>query len=202
MEKVVRSVAGRGKPRCHTFETWLCQDNSQLPTTQGTMRFLTGLLFLVFSLQEILSKDPVAVTKCCPASQIYNSAEKRCVQGAGNFFLPHTMNHSCYFHLTNPLNYIGESIIGKTIDVTSKTTPDPLTSDSVNPLENLVLTPATLQSKGTGLPGCAGLHHETHRLDAEGDSVLTLDGTLIVSKYENGVGENPGEFTTEFCVDL
>ena len=118
------------------------------------------------------------------------------------FFLPHTMNHSCYFHLTNPLNYIGESIIGKTIDVTSKTTPDPLTSDSVNPLENLVLTPATLQSKGTGLPGCAGLHHETHRLDAEGDSVLTVDGTLIVSKYENGVGENPGEFTTEFCVDL
>ena len=47
------------------------------------------------------------------------------------------------------------------------------------------------------------LHHETHRLDAEGDSVLTVDGTLIVSKYENGVGENPaGEFTTEFCVDL
>ena len=87
VEKVVRSVAGRGKPRCHTFETWLCQDNSQLPTTQGTMRFLTGLLFLVFSLQEILSKDPVAVTKCCPASQIYNSAEKRCVQGAGNFLI-------------------------------------------------------------------------------------------------------------------
>ena len=64
------------------------------------------------------------------------------------------------------------------------------------------MTKATLQSKGTGLPGCAGLHHETHTLDAREDSVLTVDGTLIVSKYENGVGENPGKFTTEFCVDL
>ena len=167
------------------------------------MRFLTGLLFLVFSLQEILAQDAVnvAVTKCCPSGQIYNSAEKRCVQGAGKLLTSYII-HSYYCHLTNPVKYIGESIIGKTIGVTNKTTPDPLTSDSVNPLENLVFTQATLQSKGTGLPGCAVLHHETHRLDAEGDSVLTVDGTLIVSKYENGVGENPGKFTTEFCVDL
>ena len=46
------------------------------------------------------------------------------------------------------------------------------------------------------------MDHEIHRLDAEGDSVLTVDGKLIVSKYENGIGENPGEFTTDFCVDL
>ena len=98
--------------------------------------------------------------------------------------------------------YLGDSIIGKTIEVTTKTTPDPLTQDSVNPLENLDLTQATLQSKGTGLPSCAGLHHETHTLDAREDSVLTVNGTLIVSKYENGVGENRGEFTTDFCVDL
>ena len=102
-----------------------------------------------------------------------------------------------YLHI-----YLGDSIIGRTIDVTTKTTPDPLTEDSVNPLENLDLTRATLQLKDTGLPGCAGLHHETHTLDAEEDSVLTVDGTLIVSKYENGVGENRGEFTTDFCVDL
>ena len=98
--------------------------------------------------------------------------------------------------------YLGDSIIGKTIEVTTKTTPDPLTQDSVNPLDNLEKVQATLQSKGTGLPGCAGLHHETHRLDAREDSVLTVNGTLIVSKYENGVGENRGEFTTDFCVDL
>ena len=98
--------------------------------------------------------------------------------------------------------YLGDSIIGRTIDVTTKTTPDPLTEDSVNPLENLDLTKATLKSKGTTLPSCAGLHYETHTLNAEEDSVLTVDGTLIVSKYENGVGENPGKFTTEFCVDL
>ena len=94
------------------------------------------------------------------------------------------------------------SIIGKTVEVTTKKTPDPLTSDSVNPLEKLNLTTATLKLGSIGTPGCKGLDHETHRLDAEGDSVLTVDGKLIVSKYENGIGENPGGFTTDFCVDL
>ena len=94
------------------------------------------------------------------------------------------------------------SIIGKTIEVTTKRIPDPLTSDSVNPLEKLILTNATLESGGKGLPDCSRRNHETHSLDAEGDSVLTVDGKLIVSKYENGIGENPGEFTTDFCVDL
>ena len=147
---------------------------------------------------KILSPSPNAALTARSTIQQRNAVYKAQV----SFFLPHTMNHSCYFHLTNPLNYIGESIIGKTVEVTTKTTPDPLTNDSVNPLENLVLTQATLQLKGIGLPSCAGLHHETHTLDAEGDSVLTVDGTLIVSKYENGVGENRGEFTTDFCVDL
>ena len=64
------------------------------------------------------------------------------------------------------------------------------------------MIPATLEIGDTGLPRCPGLHLETHILDAEVDSVLTQDGKLIVSKYENGIGENPGEFTTEFCVDL
>ena len=58
--------------------------SNQFTTTQDTMRFLTGLLFLVFSLQEILAQNFVTVKKCCPAGEIYNSAEKRCVQGAGN----------------------------------------------------------------------------------------------------------------------
>ena len=98
--------------------------------------------------------------------------------------------------------YPGESIIGQTIEVTTKTTPDPLTTDSVNPLENLELIQATLELGDTGLPSCPGLHHEIHVLDAKEDSVLTQDGKLIVSKYENGIGENPGEFTTQFCVDL
>ena len=96
----------------------------------------------------------------------------------------------------------GESIIGQTIDITTKITPDPFTKDTVNPLENLELVPTTLELGDTGLPSCPGLHHEIHILDAEADSVLTQDGKLIVSKYENGIGENPGEFTTEFCVDL
>ena len=51
------------------------------------MRFCTGFVFFVFSLQEILAPDPVGVTKCCPDGQIYNSAEKRCVQGAGNLLI-------------------------------------------------------------------------------------------------------------------
>ena len=103
------------------------------------------------------------------------------------------------FHIQiNP----GESIIGQTIDVTTKTTPDPFTTDSVNPLENLNLVPTTLELGDTGLPSCPGLQIEIHVLDAEADSVLTQDRKLIVSKYENGVGENRGEFTTEFCVDL
>ena len=93
------------------------------------------------------------------------------------------------------------SIIGKTIEVTTKKIPDPLTSDSVSPLENLDLQAATLKLGSIGTPGCKGLDHETHTLDAE-DSVLTVDGKLIVSKYENGIGENPGDFTTDFCVDL
>ena len=86
--------------------------------------------------------------------------------------------------------------------MTTKTTPDPLTIDSVNPLDNLELIQATLELGDTGLPSCPGLHIEIHILDAEVDSVLTQDGKLIVSKYENGIGANPGEFTTEFCVDL
>ena len=95
------------------------------------------------------------------------------------------------------------SIIGKTVEVTTKKTPDPLTSDSVNPLEKLNLIKATLKLGGKGLPPtCSRRNLETHILDAEGDSVLTVDGKLIVSKYENGIGENPGEFTTDFCVDL
>ena len=95
------------------------------------------------------------------------------------------------------------SIIGKTIEVTTKTTPDPLTIESVNPLEKLNLTNTTLKLGGKGLPTtCPRRNHETHKLDAKGDSVLTVDGKLIVSKYENGIGENPGEFTADFCVDL
>ena len=49
----------------------------QFATTQNTMRFLTGLLFLVFSLQEILAQISDTVTKCCPVDEIYNSVEKR-----------------------------------------------------------------------------------------------------------------------------
>ena len=94
------------------------------------------------------------------------------------------------------------SIIGKKIEVTTKKIPDPLTSDSVNPLEKLNLINSTLKLGSIGTPGCKGLDHEIHRLDAKGDSVLTVDGKLIVSKYENGIGDKPGEFTTEFCVDL
>ena len=66
--------------------------NSQFPINQDTMRYLTGLLFLVFSLQEIIAPDPVAVTKCCPDGQIYNSAEKRCVEGAGKLFTAYKYN--------------------------------------------------------------------------------------------------------------
>ena len=63
----------------------------QFPTTQDMMRSLTGLLFFVFSLQEILAQDFVTVTKCCPVGKIYNSAKKRCVPGAGNLCLELTI---------------------------------------------------------------------------------------------------------------
>ena len=98
--------------------------------------------------------------------------------------------------------YEGDSIIGRTTEVTTKTTPDPLTSYSVNPLKSLPVIQRNIVIRNTGLPECGGLPYETHVLNASTDSVLTVDGKLLVSKYENGVGEHPGEFTTEFCVDL
>ena len=99
-------------------------------------------------------------------------------------------------------SYVGDSIIGRTTEVTTKTTPDPLTSYSVNPLKSLPVIQRNIVIGNTGLPECGGLPYETHVLNASTDSVLTVDGKLLVSKYENGVGEHPGEFTTEFCVDL
>ena len=99
--------------------------------------------------------------------------------------------------------YQGETIIGKTIAVATNSTPDPLTDDSVNPLANLDLTQATLDLRATGLPqSCSSLNYEIHTLNDKEDSVLTKDGQLIVSRYENGIGKTPGEFTKEFCVDL
>ena len=76
------------------------------------------------------------------------------------------------------------SIVGKKVSITNKTT-DPLTVDSE--IQKFDLSEI-------GLPDCADIPYETHILDAE--SFLTVDGKLIVSKYEQGGLSN------DFCVDL
>ena len=88
------------------------------------------------------------------------------------------------------INNQDKSLIGSTISVTNKTT----SVESVNPLKDQHLIEATLNFGNTGLPDCAGVPYETHILGT--DSLLTEDGKLIVSKYENGFGDR------EFCVDL
>ena len=79
------------------------------------------------------------------------------------------------------------SIVGKKVSITNKTTRQQrqLTADSK--IQKFDLS-------GIGLPDCADIPYETHILDAE--SFLTVDGKLIVSKYEQG------ELSNDFCVDL
>ena len=69
----------------------ICQESSnsifnlapQFLAAHDTMRFLSGLLFLVIPLQEVSSQQTVRVNKCCPMGQIFKSSEKSCVQSSG-----------------------------------------------------------------------------------------------------------------------
>ena len=151
----------------------ICQKSSnsifniapQFLAAHDTMRFLSGLLFLVIPLQEVPAQQTVRVNKCCPMGQIFKSSEKSCVQSSGIRLRLAKLFHPLYFFIKFCL-HLETSIIGRTINVTDKTIPDAITKDSVNPLKNLNLIQGTLELKNITKPACVGrsLHYETHRI--------------------------------------